>query len=157
MRVSIFSSNNLPETPNDHNSSDVKLLLECFPKQKPYLTNSKSDITFGTHARSQPRTPTKQRSSRLPSVTDMGDESIIWHFHIASTQPNSSTKEPSLWKSQYWCAHAICVSTFSLFPLLTAHVHLYSAELLEPLSDKAMKKTLREGWIGGGRRGPAVL
>lgn len=48
------------------------------------------------------------------------------------------------------------VSTFSLFPHLTAFIHLYSAELLEPLSDKAMKESERrmdlEEEEGGERR-----
>lgn len=47
----------------------------------------------------------------------------------------------------------------NLFPLshLTVFIHLYSAELLEPLSDKSMKESerrmdLKEGGGGGERR-----
>lgn len=55
------------------------------------------------------------------------------------------------------CTCNFCLNLFPAFPHLTALIHLYSAELLEPLSDKAMKEGVWEGWIWRGSGGPAVL
>lgn len=55
------------------------------------------------------------------------------------------------------CTRNICPNLFPFSPNLTALIHLYSAELLESWSDKAMKERLRGGWIWRGRSNSTTM
>lgn len=125
-------------------------------------TNSKSAVTFGTHTNTHPHPC--MHTTQHPDIPICHGHgwwiyNVKFSYCINTTQLSGvKQKKSSPRKTRRWCAHAIFfVSTSSLFPHLTALIHLYSAELLEPLSDKAMKERVRDGWSRmGEEEGPAV-
>lgn len=93
---------------------------------------------------------------RFPLVTDAGDENMLGNFQIASTELDCGgaliTAVALLTRTCNFC-----LKLFTLLLHLAAHIHLYSAELLESLSDKTMKERVREGWIWRGRSNSTTM